>query len=390
MTKGYSSDDTDEAVQANIVAAGYGYPAPCPCDIFEAGGTPCVAAHSTVRALFATYAGPLYQVQNLDTHETQDIGILTPGGFANSAVQEQFCAKAKQSKCVISRIYDQTKYKNHLDVAPAGLSWTHPDHPADAMKNKIAVGGHAVYGVFIGELVGYRNDNATGTAVGDEPETIYAVLDGQHYNKECCFDYGNAQKNYSDAVFDGSMEAVYFGTTGEGEGSGPWVMADLNNGLFASDKGTKSNEASITAKFVTGMVKGNVSTTPEGHFAVKGGNAQSGKLKTYWDGPRPYKGTKNTWNPSNTTQGYVPMQKQGGIVLGIGGSNWPNGTGTFYEGVMTKGYSSDDTDEAVQANIVATGYGVKAAACPNGYELAFVDSWCQDTPLFTNIDTQDS
>ncbi len=34
-----------------------------PCDIYAAGGTPCVAAHSTVRALLRAYPGPLYQVR---------------------------------------------------------------------------------------------------------------------------------------------------------------------------------------------------------------------------------------------------------------------------------------------------------------------------------------
>jgi len=29
-----------------------------PCDIYEVAKTPCVAAHSTVRALFSAYAGP--------------------------------------------------------------------------------------------------------------------------------------------------------------------------------------------------------------------------------------------------------------------------------------------------------------------------------------------
>ena len=33
-----------------------------PCDIYAAGGAPCVAAHSTTRALYAAYNGPLYQV----------------------------------------------------------------------------------------------------------------------------------------------------------------------------------------------------------------------------------------------------------------------------------------------------------------------------------------
>ena len=31
--------------------------------------------------------------------------------------------------------------------------------------------------------------------------------------------------------------------------------------------------------------------------------------------------------------------------------------GTFYEGVMTAGYSTDATDDKIQANIVAAGYG---------------------------------
>ena len=33
-----------------------------PCDVYARGGTPCVAAHSTTRALYAAYDGPLYQV----------------------------------------------------------------------------------------------------------------------------------------------------------------------------------------------------------------------------------------------------------------------------------------------------------------------------------------
>jgi hypothetical protein len=43
--------------------------------------------------------------------------------------------------------------------------------------------------------------------------------------------------------------------------------------------------------------------------------------------------------------------------MGIGGDNSNGATGYFYEGCMTSGYPSDATDEAVQANIVAAGYG---------------------------------
>jgi hypothetical protein len=35
---------------------------PGPCDIYGAAGTPCAAAHSTTRALCASYKGALYQV----------------------------------------------------------------------------------------------------------------------------------------------------------------------------------------------------------------------------------------------------------------------------------------------------------------------------------------
>jgi len=80
---------------------------------------------------------------------------------------------------------------------------------------------------------GYRNDSTTGIAVGDDPETIYAVFNGTHYNDRCCFDYGNAETNNLD---DGAttMEALYFGNANGGlnhggRGKGPWIMADMEN-----------------------------------------------------------------------------------------------------------------------------------------------------------------
>jgi hypothetical protein len=87
------------------------------------------------------------------------------------------------------------------------------------------------------------------------------------------------------------------------------------------------------------MLKG-----PSGNrFVLKGGDAQSGKLITMWDGARP-----------NT---YSPMKKQGCIVLGTGGDGSNGGTGTFFEGAITSGLPSDAVDDAIQANINAAGYG---------------------------------
>ena len=62
----------------------------CPCDIYSSGATPCVAAHSTVRALYGSYNGPLYQVRRKSDGKTLDIGVLRPGDFANSSAQDSF------------------------------------------------------------------------------------------------------------------------------------------------------------------------------------------------------------------------------------------------------------------------------------------------------------
>ena len=49
-----------------------------PCDIYAAAGTPCVAAHSSTRALYASYNGPLYQVMRQSDGKTLDIGVVHP------------------------------------------------------------------------------------------------------------------------------------------------------------------------------------------------------------------------------------------------------------------------------------------------------------------------
>ena len=47
----------------------------------------------------------------------------------------------------------------------------------------------------------------------------------------------------------------------------------------------------------------------------------------------------------------------GAIILGIGGDNSNGAQGNFFEGCMTSGASSSASDDAVQVNIVAAGYG---------------------------------
>ncbi len=139
------------------------------------------------------------------------------------------------------------------------------------------------------------------------------------------------------------MEAIYFGTEktwGTGSGNGPWIMADLENGLFSGvNQHLNSGDPTVSFRFLTAIVKGTAN-----QWAIRGGNAASGGLSTFYTGVRP------------NVSGYNPMHKEGAIILGIGGDNSKSSAGTFYEGVMTSGYPSDATENSVQANIVAAGY----------------------------------
>ena len=93
-----------------------------PCDIYAAAGTPCVAAHSSTRALYASYNGPLYQVMRQSDRKILDIGLVQshegdPGIYADAAAQDTFCAN---TLCWITIVYDQSGNGNHLVQAPPG------------------------------------------------------------------------------------------------------------------------------------------------------------------------------------------------------------------------------------------------------------------------------
>ncbi len=328
-----------------------------PCDIYAAAGDPCVAAHSTTRALYATYNGPLYQVLRQLDGKTLDIGVVQaaatqvpdPGGYADAAAQDKFCAG---TYCWISIIYDQSPKHNDLTQAPRGgfggpaLGGFNTLPIADMAP--ITIMGHKVYGVFIEPGMGLRQNDVKGTAVDDQAEGQYWVVNGKHFNAGCCFDYGNAEIDSRDDD-NGTMETLYFGNATpwySGAGEGPWIMTDQENNLVGcvNEDGTKGcpNLPSIPWRFVTAIGKGE----PH-HWTSMGGDAQKGALSVMFDGHRV--------NPT-----YDPMRKQGAILLGNGGDNSVGSQGTFYEGAMTAAgtFPSDATDQLVQANIVAARYDV--------------------------------
>ncbi len=362
-----------------------------PCDIYAAAGDSCVAAHSTTRALYASYNGPLYQVLRQSDGKTLDIGVVQPvaspvpdaGGYADAAAQDKFCAG---TYCWISIIYDQSPKHNDLTQAPRG-GFSGPamggfNNLPVADMAPVTIMGHKVYGVFIEPGMGLRIDDAKGTAVDDQAEGQYWVINGLHFNSGCCFDYGNAEIDSRDDD-NGTMETAYYGDSTpwyHGSPPGPWIMTDQENNLVGcvNPDGSKgcANLPSVTWRFVTAMAKG------EPHrWTSMGGDAQHGPLSVMFDGPR-----------VNAT--YDPMRKQGAILLGNGGDNSNSSQGTFYEGAMTAAgtFPTDATDQLVQDNVVAAHYDVpqlsvapaQATSTPPGLQTFAPGSSQETTVTFTN------
>ena len=174
----------------------------------------------------------------------------------------------------------------------------------------ITIGGHKAYGVYIMPGMGFRNNNATGIAINDEPEGIYYVIDGTHYDSGCCFDYGNSSTN-GRAVGTGTMETTYFGTStawGSGNGPGPWIMADMEAGLF-SGYNAKQNVADPTIdswRFVTAVVDGGGGNK----WDLRGGNAQKGGLTTFYSGIRPGSPAQQRLLPDAQAGGHPPGHRR--------------------------------------------------------------------------------
>ena len=133
----------------------------------------------------------------------------------------------------------------------------------------------------------------------------------------------------------------------------------FENGMFEGYENGSTKVASNTSvtgfPYVTAMLKGlsapncPAGLTSSGCFALKAGNSTTGKLAFKWNA--------NTNNYGARPPGYSPQKKNGAIILATGGNGSNTVTGIWFEGAMTMGAPPDATDDAVQANIVAAGYG---------------------------------
>ena len=213
-----------------------------PCDIYAAAGDPCVAAHSTTRALYASYNGPLYQVLRQSDGKTLDIGVVQPVA-SPSRMRADTPTRPRRTRSAPTRTAGSppstTNPPKHNDLiqAPRG-GFSGPamggfNNLPVADMAPITIMGHKAYGVFIAPGMGLRQNDAKGTAVDDQAEGQYWVINGHHYNSGCCFDYGNAEIDSRDDD-NGTMETTYYGNATawyRGNAPGPWIMTDQENNL---------------------------------------------------------------------------------------------------------------------------------------------------------------
>ena len=340
-----------------------------PCDIYATGGSPCVAAHSSTRALYASYKGPLYQVN-------APIGRKNPRHWCGQNPVVKIRADMPTQPPRMHSVPIHTAGSppsttsqgkgNHLRQSPRGGT----GNPTTmggfnslpiADMAPVTLMGHKVYGIFIEPGMGLRLDDPKGTAVDDQAEGQYWVINGLHYNDGCCFDYGNAEIDSRDDG-DGTMETTYFGnstTWYHGPTPGPWTMTDQENNVVGCVTDSPTNKycpdlPTITWRFVTATTDGE----PH-HWRTMTGDAQGGDLSIMFDGPRV--ANEKATRPELISS-YDPMRKQGAIDLGNGGDNGNWSQGTVYEAAMTAAgtFPTKETNQKIQANVVAAGYDVQS------------------------------
>ena len=175
------------------------------------------------------------------------------------------------------------------------------------MALPVTVGGQTAYGVKVTPGVGYRVDNAKDVPTGSQPEGVYMVTSSNYVNGQCCFDYGSGENSHTD---DGNatMNAIEWGTAcwfGGCTGTGPWVEADLENGMYHTNTGSNKdpNNSGVHFPFVSAWEKNNGTT----NFTLKYGNATSGGLTTAVLG--------------RAAQRVLADEDDSSILLGTGGDN---------------------------------------------------------------------
>jgi len=304
-----------------------------PCDLAATAGTPCDAAYSMTRRMFAAYTGNLFQLTRASDSNTQNITSLS-SGIVDVATINSFCVS---TTCTVTEVYDQTANANHVIVWTRGGDLTAQPTPL----------GFTTFanGLYVPVLriplpantsttsAGYSTQSgASGLPTGNSSISVYTIAENTSEGgvvSGCCGFFGDTEQPVKDSGA-GHMFSNVWATAISGSlpssnqtGPGPWLGIDLEDGVFYTG-GTP------TQKYVININKYNTSGTA---LTMKYGDATAGALTTFYSGALP--------------TGYT-MDLEGNVAMGMGGDGTPAPI-PFIESFISSA-TSDALDAQIQAN----------------------------------------
>jgi hypothetical protein len=330
---------------ASAVAQGPSPPSPIltlglagPCDVIAAGGQTCAAAHSVTRRMFASYIGPLFQLQRTSDTTTLDIG--TKNGAADVVAATAFCLG---TECLFMTIYDQSGNGNHLWAGPnepvatavnASPWWIHWQKNLPLVQTGFYIGTPSL-GNF------YRNRGHTSNLpTGASPSTTYYVRPTDIYGR--WGDYGRGENPIATLCGGGETDvtcpagASFAIGYSNGVGTAPTFAPPYAGGttrILGVDM-EYFMPAFQTASWPQQMI--GLAKSDGTNIVIKYGDATSSALNTL----------------ATLRSPRVPLRTQNGLQFSEGGDATGSGL-QFYEGAIISGMTAHVTDNAVASNVAA-------------------------------------
>ncbi len=143
------------------------------------------------------------------------------------------------------------------------------------------------------------------------------------------------------------MDSVYFGNCtiwGSGEGKGPWVMADMEDGIVSG----KGHQAEPEPRKLALRIRHRHGEEQRDHRVR---DQRRGCNDSHPEDLLPRRAARR--EKPHEKAGRRRARERRGLLL----QQQQRERGDLYEGAIVAGYPSDATDNAIHANIVEAGYG---------------------------------
>ena len=313
-----------------------------PCDVLsqQSGGTAyCSAAHSMTRRMFASYTGPLFQLQRFSDLQVQDIGTLA-NGAVNIAAANSFCLG---TSCAIVQIYDLTGNNTKLPVVVQSFAAATQYVMAPWTISRL---NGLPYVETSGTNAGYSNrPNVSNMPTGSTSSAGYEVIMTDTWS-DCCGEYGRMQ--------DPQASNCATITTPTCAGGSAFVLAYSTYSRPTTAAATTLSTPGLGVGIEFAQYTYLVPTVPSLAMEFAKYDNSTGSITNE------YSDATKTTAPTVSFQGQpaAAMNVQHGLGLGYGGDS-STGPMQFFEGAVITGAPAQTVINALQLNLSAF-YGAQA------------------------------